>query len=112
MPTNIEHINGLDRENNNTLWRDALEKDMTKIGIAFEVSTEVHPAPPTWSKVTVHLVLDLKWTLQLKQGWYLMDTKILTELVICTQVSHQETSCNLRSPILLQMGLMFLPPTS
>ena len=33
IPTNINHANRLDRENNNTLWRDTLANEITNIGI-------------------------------------------------------------------------------
>ena len=56
MPANIDHANKLNRENNNTLWRDALAKEMTDIGIDFELLVEGHPGLPAWSKVTGHLV--------------------------------------------------------
>ena len=71
MPTNIDHADRLDRENNNILCRNALEKEMTKIGISFEVLVEVHPAPPAWSKVTWHLVWDLKMDFTRKTRWLL-----------------------------------------
>jgi hypothetical protein len=60
VPTSIEHAYKLDRENGNTLWRDALALEMTEIGVAFEVLAESQRAPPVWSKVTGHLIWDLK----------------------------------------------------
>jgi hypothetical protein len=36
----MEHAFAIDRKNGNSLWRDALAKEMTEIGIAFEVLDE------------------------------------------------------------------------
>ena len=37
MPKKINDANRLDRENKDTLWRDTLAKEITEIGITFEV---------------------------------------------------------------------------
>ena len=69
--TNINHANSLDRENNNTLWRDAVAKEMTKIGIDFDLLAERYPELPVWSKVTGNLVWDLKMDFTRKARWVL-----------------------------------------
>jgi hypothetical protein len=56
IPTSVEHANEIDRSNSNTLWKDALAKEMTEIGIAFEVIEEEMKAPIRWRKVTGHLM--------------------------------------------------------
>jgi hypothetical protein len=71
MPLNIDHANRLDRENGNSLWRDALAKEMTEVGIAFEVLPDGQAAPPTWKKVTGHLVWDVKMDFTRKARWVL-----------------------------------------
>jgi hypothetical protein len=60
VPTSMEHAFAIDKKNGNTLWRDALAKEMTEIGIAFEVLDEGISAPKGWHKVTGHLVWDVK----------------------------------------------------
>ena len=37
IPTRVMHAIELDKRNGNTLWQDALKREMTNIGIAFEV---------------------------------------------------------------------------
>jgi hypothetical protein len=71
VPTSVEHAYRLDRENGNTLWRDALAKEMTNVGIAFEVLEEDQQAPPGWRKVTGHLIWDLKMDFTRKARWVL-----------------------------------------
>jgi hypothetical protein len=71
IPTNIEHAYRLDRENGNSLWRDGLAKEMTEVGIAFEVLVGNQKAPPGWKKVTGHLVWDLKMDFTRKARWVL-----------------------------------------
>ena len=54
--TSVEHAYEIDRVNSNTLWKDALAKEMTKVRVAFKVLEEEMKAPIGWSKVTGHLV--------------------------------------------------------
>jgi hypothetical protein len=70
-PLNIDYANRLDKENGNTLWRDALAKEMTEAGIAFEVLPDGQVAPPAWKKVTGHLVWDVKMDFTRKARWVL-----------------------------------------
>jgi hypothetical protein len=44
---------------------------MTEVGVAFEVLVEDHKAPSGWSKVTGHLVWDLKMDFTQKARWVL-----------------------------------------
>ena len=45
VPTSIEHGKRLDKENGNTLWADALTKEMTNVSVAFELLEEGVSAP-------------------------------------------------------------------
>ena len=40
IPTSIEHAYLIDEKNTNRFWRDAIEKEMHNVGIAFEVLEE------------------------------------------------------------------------
>ena len=37
IPTSVEHAFEIDRRNDNTLWRDAIKKEMFNVGVAFEI---------------------------------------------------------------------------
>jgi hypothetical protein len=69
--TSVEHAYDIDRANSNTLWKDALTKEMTKARVAFEVLEEEMKAPIGWSKVTGHLVWDVKMDFTRKARWVL-----------------------------------------
>ena len=71
IPTNIKHAFEIDKANNNTFWRDAVAKEMTEVGIAFEVLEHGEKAPKGWSKVTGHLVWDVKMDFTRKARWVL-----------------------------------------
>lgn len=71
IPTSVEHAYELDAKNGNTLWRDALKKEMFNVGIAFEVLEQGQTAPKGWNKVTGHLVWDVKMDFTRKARWVL-----------------------------------------
>ena len=71
MPISIEHAHRIDEANGNTFWRDAIGKEMTNVGIAFEVLEGGKSAPPGWHKVTGHLIFDVKMDFTRKARWVL-----------------------------------------
>ena len=71
LPTSIEHAKQLDRMNGNTLWMDALKKEMHNVGIAFEVLEEGQRAPKGWKHASGHLVWDVKMDFTRKARWVL-----------------------------------------
>ena len=71
IPNNVEHAMKIDMNNSNTLWRDALAKEMTEVGVAFEVLAEGQRAPPGWKGVTGHLIWDVKMDFTRKARWVL-----------------------------------------
>ena len=71
IPTSVEHARKLDEENGNTLWMDALNKEMYNVGIAFEILEDGKTAPKGWTKVTGHLVWDVKMDFTRKARWVL-----------------------------------------
>ena len=58
IPTSIEHALGIDRINQNTFWRDALELEMMNMVIVFDILDDNDVVPPVWSKVTGHVIFD------------------------------------------------------
>ena len=45
ITTNVKHANEIDRKNGNQFWRDALAKEMTEVGVEFEVLDDGIRAP-------------------------------------------------------------------
>ncbi|KAI2490354.1 Reverse transcriptase (RNA-dependent DNA polymerase) [Fragilaria crotonensis] len=50
----------LDAENGNTLWQDAVRKEMSKVRVAFQVLDDGDSVPPTFQEIRCHLVFDVK----------------------------------------------------
>ena len=71
IPDSIQRAKELDAMNGNTLWMDALRKEMYNVGVAFEVLDEDAPAPKGWSKVDGHIIWDLKMDFTRKARWVL-----------------------------------------
>ena len=69
IPTSIEHARALDTANGNTLWMDALAKEMYNVSVAFEILEDNAPLPPGWTPRTGHLVWDLKMDFTCKARW-------------------------------------------
>jgi hypothetical protein len=71
LPTSISHSLVLDKQNGDTFWRDALSKEMHNVGIAFQVLPDGKDKPVGWSKVTGHIIFDVKMDFTRKARWVL-----------------------------------------
>ena len=71
----VEHAMELDRCNKNTMWRDALAKEMYNVGVAFKVLEEGQQAPAGLHKVTGNLICDVKMDFTWKARWVLYGHK-------------------------------------
>ena len=71
IPTSINDAIRIDAKNGNTFWQDAIKLEMFNVGVAFEILDENIKAPPGWSKVTGHLVFDVKMDFTRKARWVL-----------------------------------------
>jgi hypothetical protein len=60
VPRSVEQAYAIDRKNGNSHWADAIGKEMLNVGIAFEVLEAAKATPVGWSKVTGHMVFDVK----------------------------------------------------
>ena len=77
IPRDVEHAHKIDSRNGNTMWRDALKKEMYNVGVAFEILDEGAYAPHGWKQVTRHLVWDVKKDFTRKARWVLDGHKTL-----------------------------------
>ena len=71
IPWDVEHAHEIDSRNGNTMWRDALRKEMYNVRVAFEILDEGTHAPHGWKRVTGHLVWDVKMDFTRKARWVL-----------------------------------------
>ncbi|KAI2504635.1 Reverse transcriptase (RNA-dependent DNA polymerase) [Fragilaria crotonensis] len=60
VPKTFDDCLRIDRENGNTLWQDAIRKEMAKVQVAFEVLGDGTLPPPTYQEIRCHLVFDIK----------------------------------------------------
>jgi hypothetical protein len=56
-------------KNGNTLWQDALSKEMGNVYVAFEILGRDMKAPPGWHKASGHIVFDVKMDFTRKARW-------------------------------------------
>ncbi len=69
LPTSVKHAIEIDQKNGNTLWQDALSKEMGNVCIAFEILGRAMKAPPGWHKASGHLVFDVKMDFTRRACW-------------------------------------------
>ncbi len=50
----------LDRKNGNTLWADAIAKEMKDVCIAFNILPDGHSVPIGYQKIPCHMIFDVK----------------------------------------------------
>lgn len=81
IPASVEHAMRIDRENGNTMWQDAVSKEMRNVGIAFEILDEGQKAPIGWHAVTGHLIWDVKMDFTRKARWVLDGHKTADPLI-------------------------------
>ena len=61
MPKTVEEALKLDKENGNTLWYDAITKEMKNVRIAFEEwKGKENEIPPGYQKIKRHIIFQIK----------------------------------------------------
>jgi hypothetical protein len=50
----------LDEGNCNTLWQDAIRKEMSNVRIAFKVLNGEEAIPPNYQEIRYHMIFDVK----------------------------------------------------
>ena len=66
LPRSVTHAYELDKQNNDTFWRDAIKKEMKNVLIAFELLDQGEEPPRHLKELGVHLVFDVKMDLTRK----------------------------------------------
>ncbi|KAL7581422.1 hypothetical protein ACA910_022004 [Epithemia clementina (nom. ined.)] len=60
LPCNIEEALAIDKENDNTLWYDAIMKELGKVRVAFQPLDQGSPPPSGYQQIPYHWVFDIK----------------------------------------------------
>ena len=70
IPRSVEEAKLLDEKNGNTLWTDAINKEMENLKVAFDIIHETgKKPPPTYTKASGHMIFDVRMTLERKARW-------------------------------------------
>jgi len=69
IPRTVEEAYKLDEKNGNTLWRDAINKEMANLKVTFDILDNSESLPPGWSRPSGHMVFDVRMTLERKARW-------------------------------------------
>jgi hypothetical protein len=60
VPKTVKEALALDRKNGNTLWMDAIAKEMKQVCIAFNILPDGHSTPIGYQKIPCHMIFDVK----------------------------------------------------
>ena len=60
VPTTVEDAIRIDKENGNTLWQDAIRKEMENVRVAFKILNDGEEPPPGYQRMDGHLIFDVK----------------------------------------------------
>ena len=63
VPLKVEEALVLDKQNGNTLWHDAIEKEMKNSRVALEVLDKDASVPVCSTEIMCHLIFDVKMDL-------------------------------------------------
>ena len=66
IPNNYEETVGLDRSNDNTLWQDAIRKEMKNIEVVFKFLDNKNKIPIGFKLIECHMIYDVKFDLTRK----------------------------------------------
>ena len=69
LPTSVDHAYALEREHGNTLWRDAIAREMKNLNVAFDILDEGSKPPPGYRKTSGHMIYYVRMTLERKALW-------------------------------------------
>ena len=69
IPSSIQHAYSIDRKHGNSLWTDAINKEMNNLKVAFDILPEGRRAPVGYTKSSGHIIFDVRMTLERKARW-------------------------------------------
>jgi hypothetical protein len=60
VPKSWDDCVKLDKENDNTIWQDAVRKEMNNVRITFKILNGEESVPPTYQETCCHMIFDIK----------------------------------------------------
>ena len=56
LPKSVAEALAIDRKSGNTLWRDAIDKEMNNVLVAFDIKEEGEKPPVGYSQIDCHMI--------------------------------------------------------
>ena len=69
LPCTVQEAYALDEKNGNTLWHDALNREMENLMVDFDICPEGNSHPPVYFRSSGHIIFDVCVTLDRKARW-------------------------------------------
>ncbi len=60
LPKTVKEAFELDKKNGNTLWANAIAKEMRDIRVTFKILPDGQPAPVGYQRIPCHMIFDIK----------------------------------------------------
>jgi hypothetical protein len=71
IPRSMKHAYEIDAKNGNNHWANSMVREMTNVGVAFEILPNGEQPPPGWIQVSGHIIFDVKMDYTRKARWVL-----------------------------------------
>ena len=69
LPSKVQEEFDIGKANGNTLWHDALNKDMDHLKVAFDIMPDGKSPPVNYTKESGNLIFNTRMTLERKSRW-------------------------------------------
>jgi hypothetical protein len=69
VPTNVDEAHALDKTNGDTLWTDAIAKEMKSVRVAFNILEGDEMAPVGYQEIRCHGIFDVKMDSFARKHW-------------------------------------------
>ena len=92
LPRSYDDCVHLDQQNNNTLWQDAVQEEMSKVQIAFQPLADGESIPPMYQMIHCHMVYDVKMENFRHKAWFVAGghmTEVPATITYASVVSHE-----------------------
>jgi hypothetical protein len=79
IPKSVNEALEIDRESGNSLWEQAIQKEMTNVRVAFRILDEDQKVPPGYQYMACHIIFDVKfdgfkYKARMVAGGHMVDT--------------------------------------
>jgi hypothetical protein len=69
VPNTVEQAHALDEKDRNSLWRDAITKEVKNVMVAFEIKDPGEKPPGGYGEIPLRMIFTIKTDLHGKLAW-------------------------------------------